>query len=153
MSDRENLTVIIRETHSRKENHKLKQKFGPIHSVFHTGCNTQCEIILNLPLIYIKDKHISVITLWFINFTAPFQDEEGIVHFKVRCPPNDPVKPVQLSACPRSFWASSRNVCCHFFLLSVYDSICSNVIITFKHHKYVISMFTRMKYLKSAMFT
>ncbi|ETN86081.1 hypothetical protein NECAME_16482, partial [Necator americanus] len=36
-------------------------------------------------------------------WTLDTEDEEGIVQFSVRCPPNDPVKPVQLAACPRSF--------------------------------------------------
>ncbi|KAE9418261.1 hypothetical protein Angca_000394 [Angiostrongylus cantonensis] len=30
-------------------------------------------------------------------------DEEGIVHFNMRCPPNDPVHPTQLLRCPQPF--------------------------------------------------
>ncbi|VDO37605.1 unnamed protein product [Haemonchus placei] len=36
-------------------------------------------------------------------WTLDTEDEEGIVQFQIRCPPNDPVPPIQLATCPRSF--------------------------------------------------
>ncbi|WKX97141.1 hypothetical protein Q1695_013084 [Nippostrongylus brasiliensis] len=36
-------------------------------------------------------------------WTLDTYDEEGIVQFKVRCPPNDPVLAHQLHTCPKSF--------------------------------------------------
>ncbi|CAJ0606877.1 unnamed protein product [Cylicocyclus nassatus] len=36
-------------------------------------------------------------------WTIDTEDEEGVARFNVRCPPNDPVKPVKLITCPKSF--------------------------------------------------
>ncbi|KAK6056057.1 hypothetical protein COOONC_06436 [Cooperia oncophora] len=71
----------------------LKEDFVMVGICRNTTVSTG---VLSTVIPFICNRHHGI-------WTLDEADEEGIVQFNIRCPPNDPVPLLQIATCPRSF--------------------------------------------------